>query len=190
MRVAARARTRRRGTSFSQISVFISRTKISLSFSLSFVRSYHTQKRVLQIINHARKSARGHSHFALVWNTGTERKREGKKREVRLSKSQKDSKRRQVHVKGRLAPYRIRKRALFPGHLPSTDLPSPGSKENREIEMQRDSRVVTALILLMKKYPGAIPLKITGRISSVSRRERERGGESFRANASLPWDSN
>lgn len=56
------------------------RTRREISPSHFFAHSYRTQKRVLQIINHARKSARGRSHFAFVRDTGqrareTERER-------------------------------------------------------------------------------------------------------------------
>jgi len=98
-----RASIRQRKTSSSQISMFISWTNtmrdLSLSLSLPFARLYHTQKRVLQIINHARKSARRRSHFTFVWNT-KDTKRESAKEAI--SKNQKDSKHRRVHLKGRL----------------------------------------------------------------------------------------
>lgn len=112
--------------------------------------SYHTQKRVLQIINHARKSARADVHTSLLYETGDKERERGD-----LSKSQKDSKRRQVHLKGRLA-VSYQEGALFPGHLPSTSCPvldpPSGSKEARNRDAAESAtRIVTALILLIKK---------------------------------------
>jgi len=115
-----------------------------------------------------------------------------KREQEREGRSQRDSKCRQVHLKERLVvsyqeAYFISQSFAFDVVSCPRTVGFKRDAKSRCSEIQARPGSLPVLILLMKKYPGAILLKITGRISSVS---EARKGVSERTPASLPWDSN